>query len=260
MSNISRIEKSELIKNGIKYLEDSDINQIFEILKCDIDIDDSICENKKRHTLIILIIDNIYFVDDDNLMRIFQIVVDKLKSQGTKKDERDALNIGEAMIKTLESRKKKKKEIIMIEMEKDEKKAVKEEEEVVKEDVEGGKEGGKEEVRMKEIMLEIINKLLKLMNKNEINDLCQFTDINRDELIKDKYANLINEQKDYIFNCTGFNKYICQVYQKKVTNVHISILKGMLKQIGYELISKNHKKMIKGVYNTYTSYSIHVRQ
>jgi hypothetical protein len=29
---------------------------------------------------------------------------------------------------------------------------------------------------------------------------------------------------------------------KKVANMHISILRDMLKQIGYELISKNYKK------------------
>jgi hypothetical protein len=109
--------------------------------------------------------------------------------------------------------------------------------------------------QMKRVMLEIINKILAQMNKTQINDLSEFIDIRRDDMVSDKCAEVINDNKKYIFdNC--FDRHQCQVYQTKVAHKHISILKGMLKQIGYVLLSKNHKKMVKGVYESHTTYSI----
>ncbi len=153
----------------------------------------------------------------------------------------------------METRKIKNDDFVANKMKKSEY-AVKE----IKNDSTENKEETNDE-KMNRIMLEIINKILVLMNKKEINELCQFVDINRDELIKDEYADIIDKHKKYIFD-NGYDKYICQVYQKKVANKHISILKGMLKQIGYELFSKNHKKMIKGIYHTYTLYSIRTQE
>jgi len=111
------------------------------------------------------------------------------------------------------------------------------------------------EEKLMRIALEIVNKTLELMGHRKIVDLTQFTDIRRDELLDDKYLNLFNENQKYIFE-NGFDKTECKIYQKKVRHTHISILKGMLKQIGYKLCSKNHRKMIKGEYDMYTTYSI----
>jgi len=111
------------------------------------------------------------------------------------------------------------------------------------------------EEKMKRIALDIINKILILMGLNKVDDLCNFINIRRDELLDEKYAKLLDDNKEYIFN-NGFSKYECQFYQKKVRNIHISMLKGMLKQIGYTLCSKNHKKMVKGEFLTHTTYSI----
>ena len=112
-----------------------------------------------------------------------------------------------------------------------------------------------EEEKMKRVMLEIINKILNLMNKDQVNDICEFVDVRRNELLKIEYSELINENKDYIFS-NGFNKHECQMYQPKIKHSHISILKGMLKQLGHTLKSINHKTIIGGEAKAYTTYSV----
>jgi hypothetical protein len=112
-----------------------------------------------------------------------------------------------------------------------------------------------EEDKMKRVMLEIINKILILMNKEQINDICDFVNVRRNELIKNEYLELINKNKDYIFS-NGFNKHECQIYQPKIKYGHISILKGMLKQLGHMLKSINYKTIIGGDAKAYTTYSI----
>lgn len=232
MSIISRIERTELIKNGVIYLEDKDIDVIFNILKEDIDGLDCDCE--KRQKKIIQIIDNLHFIGETNLKNIYQIVVENLELQKISNVVMNKIERGESLAHVNDVEKKDNGD------KRKEKKETKED-------------------KKKRVMLEIINKILVLMDKDEINDLNNFIDIRRDVLLDEKYAKLMDENKEYIFK-NGFDKHQCQIYQTKVKNMHISMLKGMLKQIGYTLYSKNHKKMIKGVFDSHTTYSIHVNE
>lgn len=109
--------------------------------------------------------------------------------------------------------------------------------------------------KMKRVMLEIINKLLIAMNRNTVNDICEFKNISREELMDDTCAKILIGNRNYIF-ANGFSKHECQFYQKKVVNVHFSMLKGMLKQTGYVLSSKNQKKMINNTQKTITTYNV----
>jgi len=111
------------------------------------------------------------------------------------------------------------------------------------------------ENKMYRIMLEIINKILETMNLEQIDDLSNFADIQRGELLDKKYGKIIDDNKDYIFK-NGFNKHECNIYQTNVKNLHLSILKGMLKQVGYKLCSKNYKKMENKTTKNYTAYTI----
>jgi hypothetical protein len=108
--------------------------------------------------------------------------------------------------------------------------------------------------KMKRVTLEIVNKLLVVMGYDVIDDLCDFYDIKRDELIEENCSKIFNENKEYILN-NGFNKAECKIYQN-IKYVHLSILKAMLKKIGYSLQSKNNKKMIKGITTMHTTYYI----
>lgn len=68
--------------------------------------------------------------------------------------------------------------------------------------------------KMKKVMLEIINKLLVVMDRDKIEDLCDFKDIPREELIDAKCAKIFVDNRDYIF-ANNFSKHECQIYQKK---------------------------------------------
>lgn len=223
MNVISRKEKADLIKKEIIDLDADDIDVIFDILGRDINDLDYDCNTRKGKLL--QIINNLHFVDEDNFTEIYQIVIQKVELQRNEKNNKNDKLPDE-----------------------DEKKVIKK---MIKRE--------SKNVKMKRVMLEIINKILVLMGENEIDDLCEFVNVRRDVLIDDKYAKLINDNKDYIFE-NGFNKYQCQIYQTKVKTIHISILRGMLKQIGYELYSKNHKRTINGVFESHTTYSIQERQ
>lgn len=110
--------------------------------------------------------------------------------------------------------------------------------------------------KMKKITLEIINKLLIEMKRKPIIDLCDFTDVYRDEIIKDKYKNIIDENLEYILE-NGFTKQACMLRQKKVTkHYHLSVLKGMLKSIGYVLQPKIKNKSVDNERKILTFYSV----
>lgn len=115
--------------------------------------------------------------------------------------------------------------------------------------------GETREEKMMRVMLEIINKILEAMNKEQINNLCDFIDIRRDELSNEKYDKIVKDNCDYIFK-NGFNKHECKYYQTNIKNQHLSILKGMLKQLGYGFSSKSHKKTINRMNESYTTYAI----
>jgi hypothetical protein len=112
------------------------------------------------------------------------------------------------------------------------------------------------EEKMNRVMLEILNKILIAMGKDEIQNMCDFKNIHRDELIQDKYKNIIDVNLAYILN-NGYRKSKCMVYQQKtIKHYHLSIIKGMLKSIGYKLLSTKRSKISNEERNIYTTYHI----
>lgn len=112
------------------------------------------------------------------------------------------------------------------------------------------------EDRKKRVVLEILNKILVAIDKDEIKSIDEFVDIRRDDLLNDDVKELIEENKTYLFNKNGFSKTDCKIYQTNIKFPHFSIIRGILKEVGYELISEN-----KVVYEkrkkvcSYTNYS-----
>jgi len=112
-----------------------------------------------------------------------------------------------------------------------------------------------QEDKMIRVALEVINNILVEMNKNKIQDLCEFVDVQREELTKDKYKQIINDNLEYIFS-NGFMRSDCMVYQKTIKFPHLSIMKGVLNSIGYELCSKRTNRTINKVKVEDTFYCI----
>jgi hypothetical protein len=108
----------------------------------------------------------------------------------------------------------------------------------------------------KRVALEIINKLLVALDKQPVQELIEFNGISRDDLLAEPCVRVIDENSDYIFK-NKFNKHECNIYQKKnISNPHLSLIKGMLKQINYSLSSKLKSKNVKEGRTKYTTYYI----
>jgi hypothetical protein len=112
-----------------------------------------------------------------------------------------------------------------------------------------------DEDRKKRVVLEIINRISVAIGKKQIKDLCDFVNIRRNMMLSDDVKTIVNDNREYIFK-NGFNKSECMVYQKNLRNPHYSIIKGMLKQIGYDIVSKNTSKYVNKVREMFTVYSI----
>jgi hypothetical protein len=112
-----------------------------------------------------------------------------------------------------------------------------------------------QEDKMIRVALEVVNNILVEMNKNKIQDLCEFVDVQREELTKDKYKQIINDNLEYIFS-NGFTRSECMVYQKTIKYPHLSIMKGVLNSIGYELCSKRTNRTINDIKIEDTFYCI----
>jgi hypothetical protein len=110
--------------------------------------------------------------------------------------------------------------------------------------------------KKKRITLEIINQFLEKMNMVKIKDFLEFKNVRRELLISEDFKNLVEDNKDYIFTEGGFSKHDCGVYSKQIKTPQISIFKGMLNQIGYELESESKRKTTKGECKCITYYSI----
>lgn len=108
------------------------------------------------------------------------------------------------------------------------------------------------------ITLEIVNKLLKAIDKPKINDLCDFK-LSRDNFLCDAVIKVFDDNKTYIFE-NEFDKKKCKAYQSKIVHKHVSIFRGMLKQANYILISKTKFKTCNYVKTPYTMYYINKNQ
>jgi hypothetical protein len=106
------------------------------------------------------------------------------------------------------------------------------------------------------VLLEIINKILVAIGKKEIKDLCNFVNIRRDELLSEEIKDIINKLKKYVFEDVGFNKKECKYQPSKAKYPHFAILRGIIKECGYELISTNKTKHIDKEVKMITQYAI----
>ena len=113
-----------------------------------------------------------------------------------------------------------------------------------------------DEEKKKRVVLDLINKILSVIGHTEIHDLEDFIDIRRDDILSDKVKNIIDENKDYIFETNGFNKAECMVYQKNLKNPHFSVIKGILNEIGFEMIAKSKADYINKKKIPYRDYYI----
>ena len=107
------------------------------------------------------------------------------------------------------------------------------------------------------ILLKYVNGILKNIDKDGIDDLTKFKDIDRLDIIRKENIQLLDKLAPKLFKY--FNKDKCGYY-RKTKNLSLNCLRGMCKEIGLELV--NRKKDITEGLNgkrykyTHTFYSI----
>ena len=106
------------------------------------------------------------------------------------------------------------------------------------------------------IALELTNTLLEKIGRKKILDLCDFKLVDRDSLLSNDCKQYIFDKLDYIFE-HGFDKKICKYNDRhRIKHYHISVLKGIINQLGYSLKTTYRNKNTDGKVDWYSLYTI----
>jgi hypothetical protein len=81
------------------------------------------------------------------------------------------------------------------------------------------------------IALQFLNNILTNNNKPVIEDILDFKDITRQEILKEENLNKLNEMETEIYKY--FDKMKCGYY-RKTNNYVINFFRGILKEMGYK--------------------------
>lgn len=103
------------------------------------------------------------------------------------------------------------------------------------------------------ILLMLLNKILNNMNKKYINDLEEFKDILRTDILTDVNKQELINSEDIIFKY--YDKHKCG-YHRKTDKLLINTIRNMCKEVGYKFIYRKLTKTIKCVVQSIYYYSI----
>ncbi|ARF09926.1 hypothetical protein Indivirus_5_49 [Indivirus ILV1] len=91
------------------------------------------------------------------------------------------------------------------------------------------------------VALKLINKILVNIGKDEINDLTDFKDIDREDIIKDVNKEALTGMEKELFPLFNKDKV---GYYRKTNAIVLNCLRGMMKEIGFSLVKVQKGKMI----------------
>ena len=91
------------------------------------------------------------------------------------------------------------------------------------------------------LALEFLNHILTNNNKPQINDILNFKDISRDNIIKQENLDKLNEMETELYK--HFSKMNCGYY-RKTENYVINFLRGMIKELGYKAVTTKKDKTV----------------
>lgn len=106
------------------------------------------------------------------------------------------------------------------------------------------------------IILELLNKVLVEIEYDQIENLCDFIEVSREDLLREEVREIFEKNKKNIYKVNKFNRKSCVPSSDKIKNPHLVMLKGILKEVGYKLVSKNRIKNIDDVAKMTTYYNI----
>lgn len=82
------------------------------------------------------------------------------------------------------------------------------------------------------VALKFVNVILSNLGKDSIDDLTKFKDVDREDIIKDVNKTSLDDMESELFS--HFNKKKCGYY-RKTDAIVLNCLRGVMKEIGYEL-------------------------
>ena len=91
------------------------------------------------------------------------------------------------------------------------------------------------------IALQFLNHILTNNNKPNINDILDFKDITRQEILKQQNLDKLNEMEPELYK--HFDKVKCGYYRKS-DNYVIKFFRGMLKEMGYKGVRQEKDKHV----------------
>jgi hypothetical protein len=91
------------------------------------------------------------------------------------------------------------------------------------------------------IALRFLNHILTNNNKLQINDILNFKDITRQEILKQENLDKLNEMEGELYKL--FDKMKCGYY-RKTDNYVINFFRGMLKEMGYKAVRVEKDKHV----------------
>jgi hypothetical protein len=91
------------------------------------------------------------------------------------------------------------------------------------------------------IALQFINHILTNNNKPQIQDILDFKNITRQEILKQENLDKLNEMENDLYK--HFDKMKCGFYRKS-DNYVINFFRGMTKQLGYQPIVEKKDKTV----------------
>lgn len=103
------------------------------------------------------------------------------------------------------------------------------------------------------LLLQMLNAVLTILGKSEINKITDFKKIRRNDLDTKQIAAIADELEDKFYD-VGFSRYDCGYYRKEDVSIYIvSLIRGVCKRLGFKLISQK-KDIKKGNKRTSESY------
>lgn len=103
------------------------------------------------------------------------------------------------------------------------------------------------------VLLKFVNKILTNLNKAEVDDLTQFINIDRDDIIKDINKDSLVAMEDELFPLFDKSKV---GYYRQTDSRALSILRGLVKEAGYDLVRKKKEKSDR--FNNYSYRRTHI--
>ena len=92
------------------------------------------------------------------------------------------------------------------------------------------------------LALQFLNHILTNNNKPQIQDILDFKDMTRQEILKQENLNKLNEMETEIYK--HFDKDKCGFY-RKTDNYVINFFRQMLKELGYKAVVEKKDRTIK---------------